>query len=56
MQEAWSRSRGLVPPFKPLLDGRWALEDRGGYERALGKTSQEVIYESRIFLEFGYTF
>jgi hypothetical protein len=28
----------------------------GGYERALGETSEEVIYRSRIFLEFGYTF
>ena len=34
--------------------GHWRI--LGGYERALGETSQEVIYESRIFLEFGYTF
>jgi hypothetical protein len=28
----------------------------GGYERGIGATSQEVIYRSRVFLEFGYTF
>lgn len=28
----------------------------GGYERALGETSKDLIYTSRIFLEFGYTF
>ena len=28
----------------------------GGYERALSETSEQVIYRSRIFLEFGYTF
>jgi hypothetical protein len=34
--------------------GHWRTV--GGYERALGETSAEVIYRSRIFLEFGYTF
>jgi hypothetical protein len=28
----------------------------GGYERAIGDTSQQIIYRSRAFLEFGYTF
>ncbi|MCI0410268.1 MAG: hypothetical protein L0191_17200 [Acidobacteria bacterium] len=34
--------------------GHWRT--LGGYERALSETSEEVIYRSRIFLEFGYTF
>ena len=34
--------------------GHWRTV--GGYERALGETSAEVIYRSRIYLEFGYTF
>jgi hypothetical protein len=34
--------------------GHWRTV--GGYERALSETSEEVIYRSRIFLEFGYTF
>ena len=34
--------------------GHWRTV--GGYERALGETSAEVIYQSRIYLEFGYTF
>lgn len=28
----------------------------GGYEKAVGTTSKEIIYRSRAFLEFGYTF
>ena len=34
--------------------GHWRT--LGGYERALGETSAEVIYRWRVFLEFGYTF
>jgi hypothetical protein len=34
--------------------GHWRMV--GGYERALGETSEQVIYSSRIFAEFGYTF